>query len=85
VNRGTKAMYEVLKRGRLHNLSVKCQLELLDSMGKPIILYGCEKLGDLEIAKHFSNIQFWYNHRYDKPYLFKISWIFLSTMKNDLL
>jgi hypothetical protein len=51
VNRGTKAMYEVLKRGRLHNLSVKCQLELLDSMGKPIILYGCEKLGDLEIAK----------------------------------
>jgi hypothetical protein len=51
VNKGTKAMYEVLKRGRLHNLSVKWKLELLDSMGKPIILYGCEKLGDLEIAK----------------------------------
>jgi hypothetical protein len=27
VNRGTKAMYEVLKRGRFHNLSIKCQLE----------------------------------------------------------
>jgi hypothetical protein len=26
VNRGTKAIYEVLKRGRLHNLSIKCQL-----------------------------------------------------------
>jgi hypothetical protein len=48
-------MYEVLKRGRLHNLSVKCQLELIDSMGKPIILYGCEKLGDLEIAKLLKN------------------------------
>jgi len=45
VNRGTKAMYEVLKRGRLHNLSIKCQLELVDSMVKPIILYGCETWG----------------------------------------
>ena len=41
VNRGTNAMYEVLKRDRLHNLSIKCQLELFDSMVKPIILYGC--------------------------------------------
>jgi len=38
-------MYEVLKRGRLHNLSIKCQLELFDSMVKPIILYGCETWG----------------------------------------
>jgi len=45
VNRGTKAMYEVLKRGRLHNLSIKCQLELFDSMVKPIILYVCEIWG----------------------------------------
>ena len=51
VNRGTKAMYEVLESGRLHNLSVKCQLELFGSMIKPIILYECEKLGNLEIAK----------------------------------
>jgi hypothetical protein len=26
VNRGTEALYEVLKRGRLHNLSITCQL-----------------------------------------------------------
>jgi hypothetical protein len=32
VNMGTKAMYELLKRGRLHNLSIQCQLELFDSM-----------------------------------------------------
>ena len=31
VNRGTEAMYEILKRGRLHNLSITCQLELFDS------------------------------------------------------
>jgi hypothetical protein len=45
VNRGTKAMYDVLKGGRLHNLSIKCQLELFDSMVKPIILDGCEIWG----------------------------------------
>ena len=43
VNRITKAMYEVLKRGRLP--SITCQLELFDSMVKPIILYGCETWG----------------------------------------
>ena len=41
VNRGINAMYEVLKRDRFHNLSIKCQLELFDSMVKPIIFYGC--------------------------------------------
>jgi hypothetical protein len=45
VNRGTKAMYEVLKRGRLHNLSIKCQLELFDGIVTSIILYGCETWG----------------------------------------
>jgi hypothetical protein len=45
VNRGTKDMYEVLKRDRLHNLSIQCQLELFDSMVKPIILYCCETWG----------------------------------------
>ena len=35
-----QAMYEVLKRGRTHNLSVECQLELFDKMVKPILLYG---------------------------------------------
>ena len=33
-------MYEVLKRGRLHNLSITCQLELFDSN-----TYGCEIWG----------------------------------------
>ena len=32
MNSGTKDMYEVLKRDRLHNLSIQCQLELFDSM-----------------------------------------------------
>jgi hypothetical protein len=38
-------MYEVLKRGRTHNLSVECQLELFDKMVKPILLYGSEIWG----------------------------------------
>jgi hypothetical protein len=32
-------MYEVLKRGRTHSLSVECQLELFDNMVKPVLLY----------------------------------------------
>ena len=43
-------MYEVLKKGRLHNLSVKCQYDLFDKIVKPILLYGCEIWG-------FSNIE----------------------------
>jgi hypothetical protein len=42
VNKANKAMYEVLKTGRLHNLSVKCQYDLFDKIVKPILLYGCE-------------------------------------------
>ena len=38
-------MYEVLKRGRTHNLSVECQLELFDKMVKPILLYGSKIWG----------------------------------------
>ena len=37
-----QAMYEVLKRGRTHSLSVECQLELFDIMVKPMLLYGSE-------------------------------------------
>jgi hypothetical protein len=36
---------EVLKRGRTHNLSVECQLELFDKMVNPILLYGSEIWG----------------------------------------
>jgi hypothetical protein len=28
VNKGIKAMYEVLRKGRIHNSSIKCQLDL---------------------------------------------------------
>ena len=40
-----KAMYEVLKMGRLYILSMKIQLDLFDKMIKPILLYGCEIWG----------------------------------------
>jgi hypothetical protein len=40
-----KAMFEVLKRGRTHNLSIECQLELSNKMVKPILLYGSEIWG----------------------------------------
>jgi hypothetical protein len=45
VYKGTKAMYEILKRGKCHNLSISCQLDLFDKMVKPILLYGCELWG----------------------------------------
>ena len=38
-------MYEVLKLGRMHNLSIPCQLDLFDKMVKPVLLYGCEIWG----------------------------------------
>jgi hypothetical protein len=40
-----KAMYEVIKKGRKHNLSISCQLDLSDKFVKPILLYGCEIWG----------------------------------------
>ena len=43
--RQTQAIYEVLKRGRTHSLSVECQLELFDIMVQPILLYGSNILG----------------------------------------
>ena len=38
-------MYEILKRGKLHNLSISCQLDLFDKVVKTILLYGCELWG----------------------------------------
>ena len=35
-------MYAVLRKDRIHNLSIKCQLDLLDKIVKPILLYKCE-------------------------------------------
>jgi hypothetical protein len=34
-------MYEVIKKGRKHNLSISCQLDLFDILVKPILVYGC--------------------------------------------
>jgi hypothetical protein len=43
--KATVSMYEVLKLGRKHNLSIKCLLSLFDKMVKPILLYGYEIWG----------------------------------------
>jgi hypothetical protein len=43
--KATRALYEVLKLGRLHNLSIKCQLDFFDKMVKPVLLYDCEIWG----------------------------------------
>jgi hypothetical protein len=40
-----KAMYEVLKIGRMYKLSIKCLLDLFDKVIKPILLYSCEVWG----------------------------------------
>ena len=45
VSKGTQAMYSVLKKGRLNNLSIECQLDLFDKIVKPVLLYGCEIWG----------------------------------------
>ena len=44
-DKGTKAMYEIPKRGKFHNLSISCQLDLFDKGVKPILVYGCELWG----------------------------------------
>jgi hypothetical protein len=45
INKACKARYEVLKKGRLHNLSIKSQYDLFDKIVKPILLYGFEIWG----------------------------------------
>jgi hypothetical protein len=45
INKAYKAMYEVLKKGGLHNLPIKSQYDLFDKIVKPILLYGCEIWG----------------------------------------
>ena len=47
----TKAMYFILRKGRLLNLSIKCQLYLFDAMVKHILLYGCEIWGFVNIRQ----------------------------------
>ena len=39
-------MYEVIRRGKRHNISIECLLDLFDKMAKPILYYtGCEVWG----------------------------------------
>ena len=38
-------MYEVIRRGKRHNLSIECLSDLFDKIVKPILLYGCEVWG----------------------------------------
>lgn len=38
-------MYEILKRGKIHNLSISCQLNLFDKIVKPMLLFGSEVWG----------------------------------------
>ena len=45
MDKAVVSMYEVLKLGRKHNLSIKCLLILFDKMVKPVLLYGCEIWG----------------------------------------
>jgi hypothetical protein len=45
VEKATKAVFEVLKRGKIYNLSIQYQLDLFDKIIKPIILYGCKVWG----------------------------------------
>ena len=53
INKAYKVMYEVLKKGRLHNLSIKSQYDLFDKIVKPFLLYGCEiwGLGNIDIIE----------------------------------
>ena len=38
-------MYDIIKKGRLHNLNIETQLDLFDKIVVPILLYGCEIWG----------------------------------------
>ena len=45
VDKTVVSMYEELKLGRKHNLSIKCLLSLFDKIAKPILLYDREIWG----------------------------------------
>jgi hypothetical protein len=38
-------MYDLLRKGRIHNVYIKCQLYLFNKVLEPILLYGCEIWG----------------------------------------
>jgi hypothetical protein len=43
--KASKAMYDILNKGRVHNLSVSCQLDLFDKIIIPMLTYGSEIWG----------------------------------------
>jgi hypothetical protein len=73
-------MYEILKRGKFHNLSISCQLDLFDKVVKPILLYSRELWGlsncDIIERVHlqekiaFCVLHKWYIKRYTTDQIF---------------
>ena len=53
VDKALSAMYDVIRKGKFHNLSIECLLDLFDKVVKPILLYGCEVwgYGDIHIIE----------------------------------
>ena len=43
--KASKAMYDILNKGRVHNLSVSCQLDLFDKIIIPMLTNGSEIWG----------------------------------------
>ena len=37
--KATRAMYDIIRKGKLHNLSIECQLDLFDKIVQPMLLY----------------------------------------------
>jgi hypothetical protein len=66
--KASKAMYDILNKGRIHNLSVSCHLDLFDKIIIPMLTYGSEiwgyenidileKLHVNKTSKYFSNLK----------------------------
>jgi hypothetical protein len=49
--KASKAMYDILNKGRVHNLSVSCHLDLFDKIIIPMLTYGSEIWGYENIDK----------------------------------
>lgn len=47
VTKAYRAKYDVLKKGRVHKLSMWCQYDMFDKIVEPILLYGCEFRGSV--------------------------------------
>ena len=62
-----KAMYGIIKKIRLYNLPIDCQLDLFDKVVTPVLIYGCEVWGyeplvdieriHLKFLKHIFNLK----------------------------